>query len=463
MSGFGGGGGGGRFGGGRSSGGGRSGGGRGRGRGGRGRGRSNSNSGGAGGRGGGGGGGGNYPKPLIEACKDFTKNGGNCSRGNGCRFSSGHVLKVFTTFDASGPMPQTDSNSNSNYNTNNNYQKMAPVTSIATWETQGQTKIFTGSKDGFWRLWTFANNTFVKEYENYMNGGSVDCLVVASNFLFCGFEGLSPTLPDCPVGMIHAWNLSNPADQPLEFHAHPAMMAYAHNTAVTKLLVDGQNVVSGSRDGGIRVWSFTNGAFVMSHSLPGHAREITGLALADGMLWSASADGSIRIWDLSKGGECKHLISSGGPSQPNGAPPLQPGEGHTDAVTGLIEFKNQAGTFLLSCSLDGTIKAWNASNGQKVTEVNCEEGITSMAMGADMNGKDCLLIGLASGSFMVRNLEPTPKVPDAFSLLLSISHYNAASHRGPVKQLTKGPQGTFYSVGDDGKCIVFQFLGDIGL
>jgi WD40 repeat protein len=181
------------------------------------------------------------------------------------------------------------------------------------------------------------------------------------------------------------------------------------------------------------------------------------------MLWSASADGSIRIWDMAKGGECKHFISSGGASGPNGGPVLQQGDGHTDAVTGLVEFKNSAGTFLISSSLDGMIKAWNGSNGQKLSEVNCEEGVVSIALVADMTGKQCLLIGLESGSFMVRNLEPSQSHPIAFSLVLSISHYNAASHRGSVKALINGPHGTFYSVGADGKCNVFQFTGDLRL
>jgi WD40 repeat protein len=360
------------------------------------------------------------------------------------------------------PADNSSNNYSNNYNNrNSNNQNLFAVTSVATWETQGQTKIFTGSKDGFWRLWTYANNTFVKEFENQM-GGPVHCVVVASNFLFCGFESVSPSLPDCTVGMIHAWNLTNPSDPPLEFYAHPTMMAYAHNRGVTNLLVDGHNVVSGSLDGGIKAWSFTNGTFAMTHSLVGHAREITGLALVDGMLWSASADGSIRLWDMSKGGECKHSITSGSSPQPNGAP-TQQGPGHTDAVTGLVEFKSSAGTFLLSSSLDGTVKAWNGSNGQCVASEDCGEGVTCMTMGADLNGKECLVLGLESGSFMVRNLEPTAKIPKAFSLLLVLSYFNALPHEGAVKALAKGPLGTFYTVGTDGKCIVFQFTGDIGL
>ena len=84
-------------------------------------------------------------------------------------------------------------------------------------------------------------------------GGSVECIVVASNFLFCGFEAVSPVLLEVQVGMIHAWNLANPTNPPLELHMH-SLIPYAHARAVTKLLViDGQKIVSGARDGTIRL------------------------------------------------------------------------------------------------------------------------------------------------------------------------------------------------------------------
>ena len=241
--------------------------------------------------------------------------------------------------DASSPKPQDTSNNYNNYNNNNynNYNnnsgpEMYSVTSVAVWETQGVVKIFTGSKDGFWRLWNFVGNNFVKEFEHNM-GGEVECLVVASNFLFCGFESISPALPEITVGMVHAWNLASPNDPPLEFHMQPNIIPYAHNQAVTDLLVvDGTKIVSGSRDGSIKLWAFDQasgggkGGFVLSQSLPGHAREITGLAVSDSMLWSASTDGAIRIWDMAKNGECQHSITmaSGNPNpQAAGSPGAQ--------------------------------------------------------------------------------------------------------------------------------------------
>ena len=411
---------------------------------------------------------------MLKPCSYFTRNG-NCGSGANCRYQ--HVIKLYAKINASSPKPQEQNNNNgnfnNNYNSNNNYKSYYAVTSVAVWETQGVVKIFTGSKDGCWRLWNYAGNNFVKEFEHNM-GGEVECLVVASNFLFCGFESISPALPEITVGMVHAWNLASPNDPPLEFHMQPNLIPYAHNQAVTDLLVvDGTKIVSGSRDGTIKLWAFDQasnggkGGFVLSQSLPGHAREVTGLAVADTMLWSSSTDGSIRIWDMAKNGECQHSITmaSGNNPQAAGSPGAQQpaGQGHTNAVTGLVPFKSAAGSFILSCSLDGTVKAWNATSGQCVATESHGEGVVCMNMIADPNGKPCLLLGLESGNLMVRNLEPTPKIQQAFAPIVVLDNEGSVGHYSAVMSVCKGPAGTFYSAGGDGKVLVFQITGDLGL
>jgi WD40 repeat protein len=367
--------------------------------------------------------------------------------------------------DASSPIQNNNQNQN-NYNNRNTYnsQNMHSVTSVANWKTGDQVKIFSGSKDGFWRLWTLGNGSFVKEFEHNM-GGAVECLVVASNFLFCGFESISTALPEVNVGMIHAWDLTNPASSPLEFHMH-TLIPYAHASAVTKLLVvDGQKIVSGARDGSIKLWNFDAGAkrFVLVQSLMGHAREITGFEIVDGnFLWSSSIDGSIRIWDLSKNGDCQHAISMTDNAQ---AQPNQPQPFHTDAVTSLASFTSPSGTFILSGSLDGNVKAWNSKTGQMVASEKHGEGVVDISMGEDANGKQFLLIGLQSGNIMARNLEPTQKIQTAFSPIFLLANRFTAAHTDAVKIIEKGipGTGTFCSGGMDGKVLVFQIAGDMGL
>lgn len=449
-----------------SSGGGRSsrGGGRGRGRG-RGSGRGYQ-------AGGGGGGGGRHAEARLRPCKDFTQTG-NCQRGNNCTF--GHVVKMHAMIDASSPAQNSSNSSNNNYSNgyhNNNSPQMEAVSSVAIWENNGVIKIFTGSQDGYWRLWNTQGGTFVKEFEQSM-GGAVECLVVQSNFLFCGFQSISPALPEVTVGMIHVWNLSNPTDPPMEFHMH-SLIPYAHAKSVSQLLiVEGQKVLSGSKDGCIRLWTYDaaggggKGGFVLAQTLHGHAREVTGLAVAGSVLWSSSTDGAIRIWDLATGA-CQHAITMATGAAPGANPQQQqqpapsPSGGHTNAVTGLVSFTSPAGVFILSCSLDGDIKAWNGGTGQCVASESHGEGIVCMSIAADATGNQILLIGLESGNIMVRNIIQTPKMP-AFTLIMKLSSQYTAGHNGAVKAITQGPGGTFYSGGMDGKVLVCQFTGDLGL
>jgi WD40 repeat protein len=419
-----------------------------------------------------------YPQPILKVCSHFTKNG-QCNNSTHCKFA--HVVRLHGSINASSTKQNNNNNNNNNrYNHQDTQQNFYSVSSVASWKTGDQVKIFTGSQDGFWRLWTLNNGNFVKEFEHNM-GGSVECLEVASNFLFCGFESYSTALPEVAVGMIHAWDLNNPSSPPLEFHMQ-SLIPYAHPTAVTKLLVvDGTKIVSGSKDGSIKLWNFDPAAkgFVLVQSLMGHAREITGLAVADGTyLWSSSTDGAIRIWDLAKNGDCQYAItmnetaaaaaatSTNQQSQQQQQPPQTPQPYHTDAVTCLVSFTSPNGTFIISSSLDGDVKAWNGKTGQMVASEKHGEGVISMAMGEDASGKPFLLIGLTSGNIMARNLEPTPKIPNAFAPILvlsskySVGHYDAA-----VKTIACGipGTGTFCTGGTDGKVLVFQITGDLGL
>ena len=139
------------------------------------------------------------------------------------------------------------------------------------------------------------------------------------------------------------------------------------------------------------------------------------------------------------------------------------GPGHTNAVTGLVKFTSSAGNFVLSCSLDGTVKAWNGTTGQCVASEQHGEGVMTMTMIGDMNGKPCLLLGCESGAVFIRNLEPTAKIQQAFSSLVHLHSDNAQIHNGAVRSLCRGPAGTFYTTGEDGKVLVYQVTGDIGL
>lgn len=481
-------------------------------------------SGGGGGRpyhGSGGGGGGSGGPTVLPAkfrpCKTWLTSG-QCPNGTNCRYA--HIVQLHATVEATNFVASTSSSSNK-YNSNYQHQPQqhkAAVSSIALWHNQadGTLKIFTGSHDGYWRLWNTSAN-FLREVE-YHVGNKVECLHVTAHgahqhhqhqYLFCGMQanaarGIFPFATS--VGMLHAWNLQSPQAPPLEFHVDPPGLPYAHNQAVTAVTVAETTVVTGSADGTLRVWKFhpPTQAFVLDQSLPGHARQVTGLVLVDPstppmatpaavtaaapppppgsssptILWSSSTDGTIRIWDLPTGkcqlnitqeastdmADPQQQISS---SQPPPAPPANlpaAGHGHTHAVTALLSFTSPQGHFCFSASLDSTLKAWKATTGECVATESHGEGVVSLALATEPSPRQVqvLLVGLESGNIVCRNVFPQGSTP-AFAVLFVLTNKFNTSHNGAVHCLQAGPQSTFYSGGHDGKLMVWQINGDLGL
>ena len=383
----------------------------------------------------------------FKPCKSWT-NTGKCNNPN-CEFA--HIVKTHATVPASNQDTSATNDNNDNNNYNHHHRKvMHPVTDVAIWETQGIIKIFTASHDGFWRLWNTSGGSFVQEFESNMRG-KVECLAVVNNFLFCGLEAPPLVNPHCPAGMCHVWNLNQPSAPPSELQLQTTHFPYAHNYAVTALEVDVSGVVpkvfTGSSDGSIRAWSFRDNAFGLETTLPGHQRDVSGLIYmpANNLLWSSGMDGLIRIWDLSK-------------------PPLESAmhkiDGHTNAVTSLLQFNSPAGVFVLSSSLDGYLKAWNGANGECVASENNKDGVTCMCLAQDPKDHPVVLLGMQSGSLVCRNLVQTPQTP-AFQKLFVLIHQYTAGHTKAVRAIAPGPSSTFYSVGEDGNMMVWQLMADL--
>ena len=463
-------------------------------------------------RGGGRGSGSNTNYGLLSLCRDFTASGGQCPRGTSCNFA--HVVQLHATVAAATKPPLQQANYKSNYNNHANTPAVATVSSIAIWEPPGNPvfKIFTSSSDGYWRLWNTAGGQFLQEFENNMAGNVHKCIVsYDQTYLFCGFEAPCRAIPspNITVGMVHGWNLQQSAQPPLELQIQPTAsnttssgattpttangtgnnatssnttsIPYAHNMAVSAIhmaapqsttsggisTTDTIQIATGSRDGSIRLWAYRNGAFLLVRALCGHAREVTGLVLlsAQNILWSASTDQCIRIWNTMTG-DCQYCIagSSVDPSIqqiPNMNSPAA--VGHTMPITALIPYVSPAGTFILSSSLDQTVKVWNAVTGECVASESHSEAITCMTIARDLGNNELLLLGMEGGAIQCRNIQPYANIA-AFQLIFTLTSYHSGvGHDGAVKCITAGPSGTFYSGGVDGKMLVCSFCGDLGL
>lgn len=429
-----------------------------------------------GGRGGGPGGGSDVG--IIRPCSNWTQSG-QCPRGDTCTF--GHIVQLHGIVDVSNgtkpPNPQQQQQQNYR-GANGNQSTPSDVSSMSVWDNNGMIKIFTGSYDGYWRLWNTTGGQFMKEFEHFMGLNSkIYHTVVMNQFLFVAFESIANRMvPDVAVGMIHVWNLQNPALPPYELYLHDQYIPYAAGQAVTILAIEidpntgHMLVASGSKDGSIRLWTFNGEKFILSLSLIGHSGQVTGLILLpmNQLLWSCSIDGCIRIWNIQTGDNqyciAREIQPPPCPPVPAQQPPLP--VGHTNAVTSLVLFNHIAsgGTYILSSSLDRTIKVWNALSGECVANESHSSGIVSMCITKDMKMNDILLIGLENGNIQCRNLMPSGTIQSPFQMLFTLnSRYSAGHTDGPVQCIIGGPSSTFYSGGTDGKMLIFSMTGDLGL
>lgn len=107
---------------------------------------------------------------------------------------------------------------------------------------------------------------------------------------------------------------------------------------------DSKKLITGSTDGGIRIWSTADRMEVQN--LPGHFGRITDLKLTpDGrILGSTSWDGSVKLWDLETGDLIFTLV------------------GHTNMVSSL-DFSRD-GQKVATGSWDTTVRVWSVTTGE---------------------------------------------------------------------------------------------------
>lgn len=424
-------------------------------------------------------------QPRLQLCRNFAS-GGHCHHGDRCNFS--HVVKLHACVEVSDKNTEAKSGYQGHRHHNNGNSRTKDrhkATSVAVWETNGAVKIFTGSHDGKWRLWNVGTaapsssgkdggtTTLTKEFEHHV-GGPVDAVHVAAHFFFCGFEASPVEAPDARAGMVHCWDLNNPGQPPTELMLSPEHAKYAGSGRIRSLWTSEDGTVwSGGTDGVIRQWKFGaappqggggGGGFALVRTLGGHLGAVTGLTLTkNGVLWSGGMDGTVRLWNVDTGAAA-HVIPAakkegGTHPQGNGGAAAV---GHAGPVTAVLPLDlDAAGAFVISSSLDETVKVWNAANGECVASEKHGQGVTALALTSDLKGNPLLLCGLFYGDIMVRGTVTTPPL----CLLLKISYqYLQVGHElGPVNEIRAGPGRTFYAVADDGKLTVWQITGDFGL
>ncbi len=155
-------------------------------------------------------------------------------------------------------------------------------------------------------------------------------------------------------GTIRLWDLETGGE------ARRYNIPYAAGSAPPRvymidLLPNGQQFVSGSQDGVIRLWDIESGEIVREYH--GHSAQVNGVHISsDGTLlasasggWDSNGDDStVRLWDVATG-ELLHTF-----------------EGHTHFVNYARIAPNKA--FIISTSWDDSVRMWDIATGEEIKQ-----------------------------------------------------------------------------------------------
>jgi serine/threonine protein kinase len=138
-------------------------------------------------------------------------------------------------------------------------------------------------------------------------------------------------------GTIKLWNLQT-GELLYEFVGH------SKEVVTTQISPNGQILVSGSRDGTVKLWDLKTKKLL--HTLKGHTDKVTRVVISpDGQtLFSGDEADKIKVWNLKTGQFLRDI------------------NGHLDEIESLVITGD--GQTLISASEDKTIKIWNPETGQ---------------------------------------------------------------------------------------------------
>ncbi|XXG61980.1 hypothetical protein AAC387_Pa05g0446 [Persea americana] len=181
---------------------------------------------------------------------------------------------------------------------------------------QGSNKLFSASEDGIVRAWDCDTG---KCAGSLNLGGKIGCILCAGPWVFIGVSNAIKVFTCNPPNAVDL-SLSGPVGQ-----------VYALD------FVDGM-LFAGIEDGTILSWKFNAGnLFEQASRFSGHNLSVVTLVTRSyGKHYSGSTDHTIKVWDI-RTSQCLQTLTD-----------------HSSAVMSILCWD----LFLLSCSLDQTIKVW---------------------------------------------------------------------------------------------------------
>ncbi len=235
-----------------------------------------------------------------------------------------------------------------------------------------------GILDGRIKIWRASDGTLIKSFKASLR--SVTALAVDTNgWLLVSGGGVSDN-------SIKVWDFKS---------GELITSLDGHEDEVSSLVITpgGEYLVSGSLDKTIKIWRIESGELVRTlHTKSG----VTTLAFYSdsNLIISGNADGSIILWRVKDGKRIMALGRNLLSSIPFIGKYFDPG--HTDTVTGIVVSPD--GRYLISGSLDKTIRVWQLSSGKLLRILKSQTGIVSLAV---IPNTDFIISGSADGTITV--------------------------------------------------------------
>lgn len=311
---------------------------------------------------------------------------GNCGYGEKCRY-----LHSWSTGDNFSMVAQLEGH-------------LKVVNGIAL--PSDSNSLYTGSKDETVRVWDCTTGQCKAVIQL---GGEVGCMINEGHWVFVG-------IPNA----VKAWNTLTNSELNLN---GPVGQVYA-------MVVGNDFLFAGIQDGSILAWKFNvvTNTFEPAASLTGHTLGVVSLVVGANRLYSGSMDCSIRVWNLETL-QCVQTLKE-----------------HSSVVMSVLCWDQ----FLLSCSLDKTIKVWVAteSGNLEVTYTHNEDhGLLTLCGMHDLESKPILLCSCNDNTVHLYDLP-------------SFSERGKIYAKQEVRAIQMGPGGLFFTGDGAGQVKVWRWLAE---
>ena len=262
------------------------------------------------------------------------------------------------------------------------------VWSVAVGERDGRAVIVSGGGDGTVRVWDLATGQPVGEplrgHESedlWGDGGGIWSVAVGER------DGRAVIVSGGRDGTVRVWDLATgqPVGEPLRGHESEDL--WGHDGDVWSVAVgerDGRAViVSGGNDGTVRVWDLATGRPV-GEPLRGHDGGVWSVAVGErdsrAVIVSGGGDGTVRVWDLATG-------------RAVGEPLWGDGGGVRSVAVG----ERDGRAVIVSGGNDKTVRVWGASGQLKMT-VSVDAAVAAVALAPG----ERIIVGTSNGLMVLK-------------------------------------------------------------